>query len=267
VFPVDQLNDNPSESKPGYSFIENESTKLPVEGKRWLFYRIIMDEFRGHEFVHEGDGARWKEDQVKAYMRSIRQFKEKLLVLIHISRGQPARATELLTIRHCKTRNGGRRNNFRGWEDGVRDGYHKGYSVGGSTKIIHRYLPPEVGELLLYYLWLMEPFQRQLEVAPYGQLFGKGYLWESGPESPKWKSEVVKRLIGRESLIGMGVRSNISSYRQIAIAITRKYLKEEGFMEDREDEDGLEDGDEEERGRQRDSVLICRVGTAHTWPG
>lgn len=34
----------------------------------------------------------------------------------------------------------------------------------------------------------------------------------------------------------MEVKLNISSYRQIAIAITRKYLKGEGFVDDREDE-------------------------------
>ena len=30
--------------------------------------------------------------------------------------------------------------------------YYKGYSVIGSTKIIYRYLPKEVGELVVYYL-------------------------------------------------------------------------------------------------------------------
>jgi hypothetical protein len=40
--------------------------------------------------------------------------------------------------------------------------YHKGYSVTGSTKIIHRYLPKEVGELMVYYLWLILPFSQAL---------------------------------------------------------------------------------------------------------
>jgi hypothetical protein len=42
--------------------------------------------------------------------------------------------------------------------------YYKGYSITGSTKIIYRYLPKEVGELLVYYLWLMRPFYRKLEL-------------------------------------------------------------------------------------------------------
>ena len=30
--------------------------------------------------------------------------------------------------------------------------YHKGYRSSGNIKIVHRYLPQEVGELLVYYL-------------------------------------------------------------------------------------------------------------------
>ncbi len=33
--------------------------------------------------------------------------------------------------------------------------YYKGYSIQGSTKIIHRDLLKEVSELLIYYLWLV----------------------------------------------------------------------------------------------------------------
>jgi hypothetical protein len=36
--------------------------------------------------------------------------------------------------------------------------YHKGYSVEGCVKIIHRYLLEEVSKLVVYYLWLILPF-------------------------------------------------------------------------------------------------------------
>jgi hypothetical protein len=42
--------------------------------------------------------------------------------------------------------------------------YHKGYSTTGNTKIIYRYLLKEVGELLIYYFWLIQPFYRKLEM-------------------------------------------------------------------------------------------------------
>lgn len=261
VIPWDRLNDNPSESRSGYCFLDHENTVLPVDGKKWMFHRAMGHPARGHGFMDDGEPPRVNEARIQRYMGSIRRFKEKLMVLMHVSGGQPARAPELLSIRHCNTKNGGRRNIFV--ENGMMvfvTAYHKGYALEGRTKIIHRYLPREVGELLLYYLWLIEPFQRQLEVAGYGRSFGKGYLWETGPESIQWTSDVVRRLIQRESLIGMGVKVNISSYRQMAIAIARRYLKGEGFVEDREDEDGLEDGDEEDGGRQRDSVYDLQSG-------
>ena len=250
VIPWDGLVDNPSESRAGYWFMDNEDNGFPVDGQRWLFYRIVG------RFM---EGGRWKEGRVQEYMRWIGRFKEKLLILMHISGGQPGRTTELLSIRYCNTVNGGRRNIM------VEDGkvvfvtaYHKGYRIGGSTKIIHRYLPREVGELLMYYLWLVMPFQGQLETAVYERRFSKGYLWERGAEDRKWTSERMKKLIEHESLIGMGVKLNISSYRQIAIAMTRRYLKGEGFMEDKEDEEGMEDGMEE--GGQGDSAYDLQSG-------
>ena len=36
--------------------------------------------------------------------------------------------------------------------------YHKGYEFSEKTKLIQRFLPWEVGELLVYYLWLVLPF-------------------------------------------------------------------------------------------------------------
>jgi hypothetical protein len=58
--------------------------------------------------------------------------------------------------------------------------YHKGYSVTGTTKIIHRYLSSNVGELLLYYVWLIVPFLSQLSQLVKIPGFKQGstpYLW------------------------------------------------------------------------------------------
>jgi len=79
--------------------------------------------------------------------------------------------------------------------------YRKGNSATLSTRIIHRYLPREVGELLVWYLWLVLPFQRRVE-----QLLWRGdtetgtggtergyidnHLWprDPGPEGREWKA-------------------------------------------------------------------------------
>ena len=45
----------------------------------------------------------------------------------------------------------------------------------------------------------------------------------------------------------------------MAIAIARRYLKGEGFIKDREDEEGLEDGDKKESARP-DHILDLQAG-------
>jgi hypothetical protein len=41
--------------------------------------------------------------------------------------------------------------------------YHKGFCASQSQKCVHRFVPQEVGELVVYYLWLIEPFFRNLQ--------------------------------------------------------------------------------------------------------
>ncbi|UPX19607.1 uncharacterized protein EKO05_0009865 [Ascochyta rabiei] len=43
--------------------------------------------------------------------------------------------------------------------------YHKGIRQTSNAKVIYRYLPREVGELLFYYLWMVLPFWQKLERA------------------------------------------------------------------------------------------------------
>jgi hypothetical protein len=45
--------------------------------------------------------------------------------------------------------------------------YHKGFYTSNNIKIVHQYLPREVGELVVWYLWLVLPFMCQLAVTWY----------------------------------------------------------------------------------------------------
>lgn len=83
--------------------------------------------------------------------------------MVHVTAGQPARAPELLSIQHTNTVNSRRRNIYI--EDGMvtfATVYHKGFHVSNDVKIIHRYVPREVGELVIWYMWLVVPFINQM---------------------------------------------------------------------------------------------------------
>lgn len=136
--------------------------------------------------------------------------------------------------------------------------YHKGYNVTGSTKIIHRYLPIEVSELVVYYVWLVAPFLTQLiKLArlPGARIIQSPYLWGSfviprQAKAPKnsvkqgletkqrpeedepWPALRLSAILSRQFLQQAKTRVNIQSWRHVAIAISRRHLQQAKFKRD-----------------------------------
>jgi hypothetical protein len=109
--------------------------------------------------------------------------------------------------------------------------YHKGYTCTGTTKIIHRYLPREVSELLIYYLWLILPFKKQLETLALLQNQEKSsFLWSHGEGT--WTSQKLSDVLRRETAPMFKAGMTISTYRHVAIALSRRHLKGGGFRRD-----------------------------------
>jgi hypothetical protein len=66
---------------------------------------VAAEERLQKEFISEdrdgggGDGmVQWKMGRVKEYAEAMQSFRSKLLVLMHISGGQPARGTEVVIV-------------------------------------------------------------------------------------------------------------------------------------------------------------------------
>ena len=120
-----KLKDDAARSEPGWSFVKDVRNHWLVDGTCWLKKRIVGE--LHDDWLHSGEELRWKMDRVRAYMASVTRFMDRLLVLMHVTGGQPARSRELLSIRYCNTATGGRRNIFL--EDGLVvyvTEYHKG---------------------------------------------------------------------------------------------------------------------------------------------
>jgi hypothetical protein len=76
-----------------------------------------------------------------------------MLLIIHMVGGQPTQAIELLGIRHSNTKQRGLHNIVINCKMvSFVTTYYKNYQQIGKMKIIHQYLPQEVGELLVRYL-------------------------------------------------------------------------------------------------------------------
>lgn len=239
--PWDTIEDHPSDDQIGWWWAQDPPNSWGIREEWWLFERIWQEPPLRAEFIHVPTRRErpWREKRVRQWMRAVGRMKEYLLILKHLTGGGPARGPEVLSIRYQNTRHGGVRSETidRGLVSFV-TAYHKGYSINGRTKIIHRFVPREVGELFIYFQRLAMPFQRQVETSVYGRPEMSGFIWPTQEvDGTGWTSERMKRVMQRESKIGMGVQLNISAYRQMAIAMARKYLHSpDGFEADGEAE-------------------------------
>jgi hypothetical protein len=204
---------------------------MPTSDNDWL-----RDEFMEPCSIGK---VTWNQRAIRAYEKKVDVFLRSLLLLVHLTSGQPARGTELLSLRHSNTMQGLHRNIFidNGMVSTVTS-WHKGYTVTGSTKIIHRYLPNQVGELVIYYLWLVLPFWQAIEVLALRRGDPPSpFLWPKlqclGPWHNRKLGEIVREIFTRE----LGLEMTVPIYRHLAIAISRKHLRCGGFQRDY----GLED--------------------------
>jgi hypothetical protein len=97
---------------------------------------------------------------------------------VHVTSGQPGRGSEITTIRH---RNGllQDRNIF------VVNGavitvvrYHKSQSQWDKPKIVPRFLPPRLGQVMAMYLTYLQPFREYLTVQVLGGSLSD-YVWSN----------------------------------------------------------------------------------------
>jgi hypothetical protein len=238
-FNLRSLKDDPSIGEPGWNFLKHVENTALHGYEDWLLNRVIKTDWLRDEFLENEQGAKWKKKAVYRYLKQVDSFLERLLLIVHIAGGQPSRGTELTSLQFCNSNHGIRRSIFI--ENGLVSFvtfYHKGYSIQGSTKIIHRYLPREISELVIYYLWLVLPFAQRLQMLALDKSFysiSTPFLWGSefkDDHISPWPSSRLSDVISREFQIHLNTSAKIQVWRHSVIAITRRHLKQGKFKKD-----------------------------------
>lgn len=226
IIPWDKLHDDPTNGEVGWNFIHDQRNQLPVNGQAWLFERVQSQPHLHDRFVRTSAADQLDHERIRDWMRQVARFRGLLLILMHISGGQPARGPEILSVRHRNTPQGGHRNMF------IEDGtvvfvtkYHKGYQMSGDAKIIHRYLPRQVGELVVWYLWLALPFIQRIEAAVWKKKGMSDHMWPADADGPKWTTDRMKKQLQQVSAEALGQPIHVAAYREIAIAISRQWVR------------------------------------------
>ncbi|KAK4148448.1 hypothetical protein C8A00DRAFT_38983 [Chaetomidium leptoderma] len=237
----DRLHDNVQDTTVGHSFLHHPENTWMEPGRTWLIDRISAEPFTVAEWFRQLPDRRKVvvTKTASEYLKQVDSFKESLLVAIHLLAGQPARTTELLGIRFINTQSGGLRNIII--EDrmvGIVCKYHKGYERSGQTKVIYRYLPRELGDSVVRYIWFVVPFCQLLEANMSSSYRASPYVWdthfvydvkkvldEDSVSCRLWRSDRMRRiLIAHTTRLLHGTKLNVQSWRHIAIAIARKRL-------------------------------------------
>jgi hypothetical protein len=131
---------------------------------------------------------------------------------VYLTGRVPVYVPELLSIQYINTNNNWHHNIFI--EDGLVvfvTAYYKGFYASNDVKIIYQYLPREVGELVVWYLWLVLLFVCQLAVIWRQVIFSSTsqgsntskltmyhslYLW--GPDigmGCEWSSKCLRKVL------------------------------------------------------------------------
>lgn len=93
--------------KPGWTFLEHpQNLEQLGHGRTWLLDRVAsISDFQTEFFESDGvDGGtltgtpKWQSGTVEKYLQNVERFLDRLLLLTHLTSGQPARGSELLSI-------------------------------------------------------------------------------------------------------------------------------------------------------------------------
>jgi hypothetical protein len=254
VIDLAQVEDDVSFTKRGWSFIDCSGNRLS-HGLGWMLARA-RDCEGGMQL--QSPSGQWRVGKVRQYLRQVNRFLELLLGCVHIMSGQPGRGSEITTIRH---RNGllQDRNVF------VVDGdmmivvrYHKSQSQWDKPKIVPRFLPPQLGQVMAVYLTYLQPFQEYLEVQVLGSSI-RDYVWAN--DKGAWGTDRLTRVLERETGKRLGVRLHTLGYRHTAVGIGRVKVGE-SFGRGYEDEIGEVDEAEVEE----DQEDIVELQNSIPWP-
>jgi superfamily II DNA or RNA helicase len=200
------------------SFVTNPANDLG--GKEgWMFDR--MTAARKSKRLVGRDRTQFSMSKVREYRQSAERMKKLVLVSKHMGSGPPGRGDEIAPLRF---RNGIlQARNFY-----IVDGrlvsvtrYHKSQAMFGEPKVIPRFIPWRLAQVIVVYLVYVQPFMEELDQQTNGPP-RSDHLWhdKNGP----WTTYHLTKALREETAIRTGLELTTSGYRHVAVEMGREYV-------------------------------------------
>lgn len=220
-------------------FVDIDRNHLSGGASRVLQWLQSSDQFpdfiRSTSSSSNGHGFRSK--AVNVYAAKVSSFLDLLMALCHLLGGMPARGTELTSL---KLRNSWASMRSFYIVDGVvmfLSQWEKNQSRTNAPKLIPRFLPSCLGQMLVAYLADVQPFLSYLQYTKkFPSTASRQFLW-SANDVP-YTTDHLSRILGQHTTKYLNARLTASSWRHVAISIERDVVQSLDPHE-------LDDGEEE----------------------
>lgn len=190
----------------------------------------------------DGYNLLWHVPAIDAYLGRLQEFSRLFAVLVNITGGQPARGTELVTLRYSNSPTTLRNIYIQEGQVMIIADYFKSRGNLGKTRPIPRFLPRELGLLLANYLVRVVPLAQFLyhkkSTNPPQCL--DDFLFVSLAEDTHDSSSNIGNVLQKETLRSWGWSAGLLAWRQIAISWNRRIRLRDTTLDNdiEEDSDG-----------------------------
>jgi Orsellinic acid/F9775 biosynthesis cluster protein D/Helicase conserved C-terminal domain/DEAD/DEAH box helicase len=178
-------------------------------------------QLRAMFLIKSAEGVvRFNNKAIDVYEAKVQDFLKRLLILCHITSGQPLREPEMLSI---LWRNTSRHRHIMIWEKLVMifTQYHKGQQQSGVYKDNIRFLPKPIGDMLLQYIGLVLPLRQIFLRQRKPKEVISPYLW-STLEGQVWPDGTVFKCLTRACIRAKIARLHTLNWRHLSAAICKE---------------------------------------------
>ncbi|EXK78037.1 hypothetical protein FOQG_17267 [Fusarium oxysporum f. sp. raphani 54005] len=218
---TDEIQDDLTCRKAGWSFIQDPKNKLADTWEQ-LRDTLRSSSFRGKPFIK---GTDWQVDTCIAYLNAGIDLSKLTFAASHLSGGLPGRGTEITTVRYINTTPAIRNVFFRRGQMIIIISYNKARASNNYAFYIVRYLPRELSESLLRYLAIIRPvlsfIAKQLKVPHWSD---SEFFFPNPHGKNRYLTSTQASSILRSLTQDLATPWTLSSYRQAALAIAKRYI-------------------------------------------
>ncbi|RGP59431.1 af291909_2recq family helicase [Fusarium sporotrichioides] len=166
MIPLAGIEDDLTQTRRGQSFIHRNG----LADKEVEILEDLIASSRKTDLLDQT--GEWKWVGIRKYLKLVKRFEEFLLLLAHITGGQPSRGEEITGLRLINGINRDRNIFIIDGEVILVTQYHKSLAHFDSPKVIPRFLPGRIGQLFVMYMIYIRPLTDRWEADKW-ELYGE----------------------------------------------------------------------------------------------